>query len=1104
MIPNRLRTLRGAAVALLLVALVRQPTGAQENKEWQDPKLTGISNLPPHAIMVACPDTNTARRIALVNNTERVKSRFYRSLNGNWKYHYASNHLGRVPDFWNPEFNDRSWTTIPVPSNVEMSGFGIPIYVNIRYPWTWHGVQPNPPRVPEDDPNNTVNSYRHTFTVPKEWVGRRVLLTFDGVNSFFFLWVNGQKVGLGKDSRTPVEFDITRYLKAGQNLLAVEDFRWSDGSYLEDQDMWRMSGIFRDVYLWAPPNLHIRDFEIKTDLDADYRDATLGASITVENVTASPAAVTVEAVLQDPAGKAVAAPRIEMQVNPGGTGGQAAVSASIPNPLKWSAESPNLYKLLLTLKDSAGQVLEVIPANVGFRKVEIREGNLLVNGRRILIKGVNRHEFDPDRGQAITAEGMEKDIQLMKQFNINTMRCCHYPNQPAWYDLCDRYGLYLIDEANIESHGMGFGAHTLAKNPDWTDAHLNRTIRMVERDKNHPSIIIWSLGNEAGDGPTFEATSKWIHQRDSSRPVHYEPAGQKPHTDIVCPMYPRPPELARYASESRERPFIMCEYEHAMGNGSGDFWSYWKLIYNKPFLQGGSIWDWVDQGLRQPQGPLPLAHFQKPKRGAKTFWAYGGDFGPAGTPSDDNFCCNGLVTPDRQPHPGLFFVKHVYQYIHCKPASLETNRIAAVRMKTDYGYSEPRMRHFEVEVQNFYDFTNLKDFARGHWRLKADGREIAKGDLAFLDVEPHQSRVISILAPRFDPEAGVEYFLEIGFTLSQDLPWAQAGHELAWDEFKLPDAAPAAVHSSTVPVNPELLQGASATTVKGQDFEALFDRVTGVLESWRYRNVQLINTPLRPDFWRAQTDNDRGRNMIKAQGVWRAAHETTQRGSCSIEVNTNAHTVVITSRQVLSQVDAEWQTTYTVCASGDILVNAHFKPNQTNLPTLGRLGMQMTLPPGFERITWLGPGPQETYCDRKDARVGVYSGTVDDQFYSGYVEPGETGNKVDVRWIALTNANGIGLLAAPLEGFLSVNALHYGMADLNAGKHPFQLPHRDHITLNLDLKQQGVGGDDSWGAWPHDEFLIPCQEYSYGFRLRPFDSTKDPGKLARQKVEVAR
>jgi beta-galactosidase len=1055
-----------------MMTLVPAPA-APEPRYWENPRLTGLNQRPPHASMVVCPDVRTARRIEFAANSERVKSPYYRSLNGNWKYRYGRNHSERVPDFWQPDFDDSGWATIPVPSNVEIEGFGIPIYVNIRYPWRepW-----NPPFVPEDDPNNTVNSYRHAFRVPGDWDGRRVFITFEGVNSFFYLWVNGRKVGFGKDSRTPVEFELTRFLKPGENLLAVENFRWCDGSYLEDQDMWRMSGIFRDVYLWSAGAVHLRDFEVKTDLDSEYQNGTFGVTVKVENAGSQPASVTVEAALQDDSGKSVAEPRLNLRVNPDGTGGEASISTSISNPLKWSAETPNLYRLLLTLRDSSGKVLEVIPARVGFRKVEIREGNLLVNGKRVLFKGVNRHEIDPDRGQAISTEIMEKDILVMKRFNINAVRCSHYPYQPAWYDLCDRYGIYLIDEANIESHGMGYDAKTLARVPEWLDAHLDRTMRMVERDKNHPSVIIWSLGNEAGDGPNFEATSKWIHQRDPSRPVHYERAELRPHTDIVCPMYPHPRELAKYASQPQTRPYIMCEYSHAMGNSSGDLWSYWSQIYTKPYLQGGFIWDWVDQALRQRQRKLPLERYEKVKPGEKTFWAYGGDFGPDGTPSDDNFCSNGLVTPDREPHPGLHEVKHVYQYLHCKPVDLAARTI---------------------EIKNWYDFTNLRDIAVGRWRLKADGKEIQNGSLRDLDLAPGAAKQVTVPIKPFQPDPGVEYFLEVGFFLKRDLPWAKEGHELAWDEFKLPDSAPARVVSMGQIPTLRLVQDPQKFVVTGVDFEAVFDKQAGTLASWKFKGVEMVHSPLRPDFWRAQTDNDRGRNMLKAQGIWREAHQAFEVRNVEARELADSRAVLVTVSAALPKVNAAWETEYTVYGSGDVVIAARFKPGRTDLPQLARFGMQMALPAGFERITWLGPGPHETYADRKDARTGRYSGSVEEQFYPHYTEPGETGNKAGARWVALTNKKGIGLLAvgAPL---LSANALHYGTEDLNAAGHAFQLPRRDYVTLNLDLKQQGVGGDDSWGAWPHDEFLIPCRDYEYSFRLRPFSADEDPARLARQ------
>jgi beta-galactosidase len=1074
-------------------------------EDWQNPRLPSAGTRPPHATMVVCPDARTARRIEFAANAERVKSPLYRSLNGLWKYRYGSNLLDRVPDFWKPDFDDRAWGTIPVPANVEIEGHGVPIYVNIPYPWRkpW-----TPPFVPPDDPNNTVNAYRRAFEVPKDWAGRRVLLTLDGVNSFFYLWVNGQKVGFHKDSRTPAEFDITRFLQPGRNLLAVENFRWCDGSYLEDQDFWRLSGIFRDVYLWSPPDVHVRDFEVKTRLDAASGDGMLTVAVTVENVTAQPATVVVEAALHDAEGRAVAAPRIQMQAAAGGRDSQAEITTTLSEVRPWSAEIPALYKLFLSLQDASGRTLEVIPADVGFRTVEIRDGNLLVNGRRILIKGVNRHEHDPDLGQAITVESMVKDVLVMKQHNINTVRTSHYPNHPAWYALCDRYGLYVMDEANIESHGMGYGDESLAKDPNWKEAHLARTAAMVERDKNHPSVIVWSLGNEAGNGTNFMATYDWIKRRDPSRPVHYERAGLAYNTDIYCPMYASPQLTKNYAdglavdggwgsdfqlaaSAPRTRPLIQCEYSHAMGNSSGNMWLYWDLIYHRPHLQGGCIWDWVDQGLRQPQRRPANSLFKKPVRGAKTFWpysllrkpargdqtfwAYGGDFGPPGTPSDGNFCCNGLVTPDRAPHPGLLEVAHIYQYIHCKPVALAERR---------------------VEIKNWHDFLNLSNWVAGHWRLWQDGEELQDGPIADLDLAPGQSKQVTLPVKPFPPRPGREYFLELSFTLKDKQPWAPKGHEVAWDQFKLPEAAPAPAANVAAMPTLQVTQNDTDVVVLGKDFAARFDKKAGTLASLRSKNVELIEAPLRPDFWRAPTDNDRGRDMARSQGLWREAHVGARLQQASVNEAPDGRVVTLQFTHALAKVEATWDTIYTVHGSGDIIVAARFKPARAGLPKLPRLGMQMRLPGAFDRIAWLGPGPHETYCDRKDARIGVYRGLVSEQFYPDYSEPGESGNKVDVRWVAVTTKKGAGLLATGLP-LLSVNALRHTTDDLQNAPHPHQLPERDFTVLNLDFKQQGVGGDDSWGAWPHEPYLIPPQEYSYRFRLRPLRSSDEPDELAR-------
>ncbi|MCC7377393.1 MAG: DUF4981 domain-containing protein [Verrucomicrobiales bacterium] len=1063
--------------------------------DWDNPELTGINNLPPHANMVVCPDLETARSIGPLANAERVKSPFYQSLNGTWRYRYATNHAGRIADFWRPEFDDSAWDLIPVPANVEIEGHGIPIYVNIPYPWTkpW-----DPPHVPELDPNNTVNSYRRTFEIPAAWNGRRVLLTFDGVNSFFYVWINGERVGMGKDSRTPVEFDITSRLRPGKNLIAVENLRWCDGSYLEDQDFWRMSGIFRDVYLWSPPQQHLRDFEIKAEPDLPGQEGFLELAVKVDDAGTSPTQVLIDAVLESPSGNAIANPRIQLLTRPG-QDAEASIRVGIPKALPWTAETPNLHRLLLSLKDARGSVLEVIPVNVGFRKVEIRDGNLLVNGRRILIKGVNRHETDPDRGQAITVAGMVRDLEVMKRHNINTVRNSHYPNQPAWYDLCDRYGIYLIDEANIESHGMGYEDKTLAKRPEWLAAHMNRTQRMVERNKNHAAIIIWSLGNEAGNGSNFEATYRWIKDRDASRPVHYERAGLAFNTDIYCPMYATPDHLKKYASgeaieswwgdstklpsgTTRNKPLILCEYAHAMGNSSGNLRLYWDLIYSQPLLQGGCIWDWVDQALRQPQGHLPRQRVEPVRAGQPWFWAYGGDFGPKGTPSDDNFNNNGLVNPDREPHPGLLAVSHVYQYIHTRSIDLANRRF---------------------EVRNRHDFVPIDDVAILQWQLTAGGREIQRGAIDTIQVPPGESREITIPVEPFQAEPGIEYFLNLSWRLRHNELWAPAGHEVAWDQFKLPDTAdPASAPRET----PDLLgfeEKGNEVRISGPRFAVTFDREDGLLKSFRNGDTEMIHAAPRPDFWRAPTDNDRGRDMVKSQGVWRDAHREMRLRSAQVQGTQGDRQIVISFVHGFERVPVTWKSTYKIHSRrglGCVDVTAELiVPTGAKLPPMPRLGMQLELAEALDRIEWFGPGPEETYQDRAEARVGRYAGVVRDQFYSHYTEPGESGNKVDVRWAALTDRQGAGLLAVGLP-HLSVNALPHTTDDLETSKHAFELPHRGNTTLNLDWRQQGVGGDDSWGAWPHPQFLIPCESRMYRFRLCPIQSGEDPADIARRAV----
>jgi len=1266
-----------AIVALLgvTVLLAVSYSTAQETPDWENPKMFGAGKEPPHATAVPFPGTSPWLR------TARKNSAFHLSLTGKWKFHWVPKPTDRPVDFYKPGYDVANWAEIPVPSNWQMHGYGIPIYVNIKYPFS----PAKPPKIPHD--NNPVGSYRRTFNVPDNWDGRHVFLHFDGVDSAFYVWVNGRKVGYSQGSRTPAEFNITPYLKPGENMLAVEVYRYCDGSYLEDQDFWRLSGIFRDVYLFSTADLHVRDFWVQTDLDDDYKDATLILNVKLHNYGRKPIKGQLEAVVADATfklgpssvGSELAsgiittqelAPPLHKSIEvPPGKDVSLDLSQAVKNPKKWTAETPNLYTLKLTLNDAQGKPIESVACPMGFREVEIRDGELLVNGKAVLLKGTNRHEHDPDTGHTVSRASMIRDIRLMKQHNINAVRTSHYPNAPLWYDLCDQYGLYLIDEANVESHGMGYGADSLAKDPTWKEAHLDRTIRMVERDKNHPSVIIWSLGNEAGDGVNFTATADWIRQRDPTRPVHYERAGNGPNTDIVCPMYPAPQRLVQYASQPQTRPMILCEYAHAMGNSVGDLWSYWRPIYKMKHLQGAFVWDWVDQGLRKkipasktvkdrsrfglvgnvtgnvieadgtrglhgfvalgdaPQldvtgtqitvearvrprptdthspfvlkgdfqyglkqqgtdlqffiydatdsgawrtttAPLPdgwyggwhhvagvydgkeialyvdgrklaatpyqgkIAHCPAPvnvgrnsthndrqlsgliagvriynralsvaeikdadrkpddstvlwleldrmeETAAKqgTFFAYGGDFGPPGTPSDGNFCMNGLVSSDRTPHPSLAQVKKVYQPVQIRAVDLNSGKI---------------------EILNGYDFRNL-DHLECEWEMTADGQGIGGGVLSIDGLGPGQKRIVSVPLPKTQPIAGAEYWLNVRFRLKVFTGGAGPGHVVAREQFKLPIAAP------KPPIDPARLpkltleHADNSAVVTGKDFRLAIDDERGLITSWKYKSVELIEKGPRPDFWRAPIDNDRGNKMPNRCGIWRKAGENWNIDSGAEAEGGPDRTVQLSFIGELADTGASYRLTYTVHGSGDVIVDANFQADDKKLPEMPRFGMQMTMPGGFEKLTWYGRGPGESYWDRKDGcPVGVYSGTVDEQFVD-YSRPQENGNKTDVRWIALTNKDGVGLLVVGMP-LLSVSARHYTMADLEGAAHRHEMTRRDSITVNLDHRQMGVGGDNSWGARPHKEFVLTENAYHYRYRLRPISADgKSPMELARQ------
>jgi len=1067
-----------AVIFLLPLSLRAQTAVPREttvgaSPEWNNVAIFTVGLEKPHATMMVYPSAELAR------TNDPSKSPWFLSLNGEWRFHWSPRPADRPQDFFVPSFSDAGWKTMPVPSNWQMHGYDLPIYTNIIYPW------PQDPKAPPQVPveHNPVGSYRTTFTVPRPWVGRQVLLHFDGVDSAFYVWVNGKKVGYNEDSRTPAEFDITPHLQAGPNVLAVEVYRYSDGAFLEDQDMWRMSGIFRDVYLWSPAAVHVQDFEVNTDLDTAYRHATLTVAAdvvstrTATRAKTDAAGSTLSVELLGPDGSAVF-PRRSVKV----AAGKATFTARVPNAQKWSAESPALYQLLLTVTDRSGAALEVIPTLIGFRKVEIRNARLLVNGQAILVKGANRHEIDPERGKYMTHDVMVRDITLMKQFNVNAVRTSHYPNTPEWYALCDRYGLYVLDEANIEAHHYGNDVHNrLANDPAWEPLFLDRVQRMIERDKNHPAVIVWSMGNETGDGPNAAAAYQWAKRRDPSRPFHNE--GSTSHggsnADINSFMYPPAATLADRAAKRAGIPLVLCEYSHAMGNSNGGLKEYWDLFYSGTNAQGGFVWDWVDQGIWQP---VPAEH--QARTGGTRFLAYGGWFEDrVGVRNDNNFCMNGVIAGDRTPHPSAWAFKYVYRYVHATPVDLAKG---------------------VIRVKNWHDFINAADAVEGHWEVKADGKTIGSGVFPALDVAPRQEKTFTLALPSITAEPGVEIWLNVSFVLKTDTLWAKKGFEVAWDQFALPSAPKAAPAPAAATGALRVVDDAAVVHFSGTDWALTFDKVTGTIASYFYKGVRLIERGPRPDFWRAATDNDigawksvlgyggsAGRASFDS-GPWRAASRTWAVGPTVLE-RVDAGTSKLTLSAELPAVGAKTTMTYTIRATGDVVVETAFVPGDRKPPMLPRFGTELALGAGLDRIAWYGRGPHETYIDRQFERVDVYRSTVDHEWVD-YSRPQENGNKTDVRWVALTNTDGIGLLAVGAPT-LSVAARHFAKEDIDAAQYTWQLPRREQVLVNLDWKQMGVGGIDSWSpnAWPLPPYRLDAsQPMSFKYRLSPIDGDFTP------------
>ena len=1075
------------SLTVLLFCFLITPLFGQN--DWENEQVIGINKEAPHSHYI--PYLSVSQSTADV----AVNSPYYLSLNGKWKFNWVKQPNLRPVDFYKNDYDVRAWDEIDVPSCWEMKGYGTPIYTNVTYPY-----ERNPPKIIGNPPPNytankepdPVGSYRREFSLPEDWAGKEIIIHFDGVMSAFYLWVNGQKVGYSEGSMTPAEFDVTRYLKAGVNNVSAEVYRWSDGSYLEDQDFWRLSGIYRDVFLYAVPKIHLWDYSLKTTFNDDLTKANLNIDLKFRNDGGSGSNIcdvylSKYGQIPDVKNPLVSIPVKQVSAK---NGLSISKSVEIDKPLLWSAEIPNLYQVTFILKDGTGKTNEVISTPFGFRKIEIRDQQLWVNGKNILIKGVNRHEHDPFNGRYVSLDVMKRDVELFKQFNINTVRTSHYPNHPDFYKLCDIYGVYVIDEANVESHGMGYGDASLAKNPLWQKAHIDRVVRMVERDKNHPSVIIWSMGNEAGGGINFAASRDAIKELDAERPVHYERNNEV--ADIESTMYPALDRLEQAGKKDDPRPFLMCEYAHAMGNAVGNLKEYWEVINSYKRLIGGCIWDWVDQGLAKPV----------PGKEGEYFFAYGGDFGDQ--PNDGNFCINGLTTPDRQITPKMHEVKKIYQNIQIMPADLSAGKI---------------------KVTNDNYFINLGQYDLS-WNLEQDGTIIQAGSLSSPEIAPGSSQEISIPVSRIDPVPGAEYFINVMFTLKKDELWAKRGHIVASEQMKFPVEVAQAKETSLDEMPAlNMTEEGDNVMVSGKEFSMNFSKTAGTITSLEYFNTKIFDSDaiIRRGFgrggfgggqqapqityariggpmvnlYRAPVDNDarsRGRTTGSIE-LWNLKGEVTafnvqKLNDKSVEVKIDMKSTEPSGYSVTTN------TTYTVYGNGRIDIATTFLPDEANWP-LPKLGFIFSLKDGFENVEYYGAGPFENYVDRKTAAfIGRYKTTADEMFVP-YVRTQDCGNRTDVRWFTITNHNGYGLMVTA-PNLMNFSALHYSPIDLNNADHPYELTRRNETVLTVDLAGCGLG-NGSCGPPPLDRYLLKTTKAIFRYSIRPYtDLLGDRALVAKQ------
>ncbi len=1014
---------------------------------WLDETIVEQNRLPMHASFYSFENEAVAAK------GDWRASKNYQSLDGAWRFKYVDRPADLPQGFEKNDFNVSQWPLFNVPANWEMNGYGFATYTTSGFEFRYLLRQLEPPAVPLSFDPTAI--YRREVVIPQDWDGKQVLMHIGAAKSNLSVWVNGQYVGYGEDSKLPSEFDITPYLQKGKNLIALKVMRWCDGNYLEDQDMWRLSGITRSCFLVARNLVHLYDVELKPDLDSYYKNATLQVTCLLNRIPEKGMKAEIT-LLKDN----------QVIVTQGRAFDSARLSFNLPvtAPLLWTAETPALYQAQIRIRNANNQLLEMTTQPVGFRKIEIKNGLLLVNGRPILIKGVNRHESDPQTGHVISREAMIKDIQLMKQYNINSVRTCHYPNSETWLELCDQYGLYVVGEANIESHGMSFDiTRTLGNRPNWLNAHMIRVQRMVERDKNHPSIIIWSMGNEAGNGYNFYNCYLWMKQRDNSRPVQYEGAWSdyrrfawQWNSDVINPMYPTPAAMLEYVKSNPKptRPFIMVEYAHAMGNSLGNFTDYWQIIRsNKNNFQGGYIWDFVDQC------------FQRVNSKGDTVYTYGGDYEPEEAITRNNYAAKGVFYANRSPYPHAWEMKKVYQDIHSTLAGTDS-----------------------ISMYNEKFFTDLSNIGL-QWELVVNGKRQQTGEVSYINVLPQQSGTIYLPYKKItDGEA----FLNLTYRTKQAQPLVPAGHIVATEQLLI-HAAPLAATAiqNEGGISREEFSGKLQFT--SSKVSITFNKATGAINQYSYKGVAMLDTAyeIRPNFWRAPSDNDFGAKNPQKLQAWKQAGITQELLSFRDTISNGLGIVNATYR--LPSVQATLQINYTINAAGKIKVEQWIEANKdtaVKVAVMPRFGMQWILPQGFNQVEYYGRGPQENYQDRNfSAHVGLYKQTVDEQYFP-YVIPQETGNKTDIRWYRITNAKGKGLYIHS-DSLLSIGALHYFDSDLDNGattnqRHAADLQKRPQTQLNIDLRQMGVGGIDSWGAIPLRRYLLPYGDYHFNYMIEPF------------------